>query len=62
MTWSRHKVFGAVSHPITEPGRDRGWGNSLTSRNACGAQPDCLVDAYTSRMMLLKTIKDDLGL
>jgi uncharacterized protein len=34
----------------------------LKSRSACGAQPDCLVDAYTSRMMLLKTIKDDLGL
>jgi uncharacterized protein len=34
----------------------------LTSRNACGTQPNCLVDAYTSRMMLLKNIKDDLGL
>jgi uncharacterized protein len=34
----------------------------LKNRNACGAQPDCLVDAYTSRMMLLKNIKDDLGL
>lgn len=34
----------------------------LKNRNACGTQPDCLVDAYTSRMMMLKTIKDDLGL
>lgn len=37
-------------------------GAFLKSRNACGSQPDCLVDAYTARMMLLKNIKDDLGL
>lgn len=31
-------------------------------RNACGANVDCLVDAYTSQMMFLKNIKSNLGL
>lgn len=28
----------------------------LATRNACGANVDCLVDAYTSQMMYLKNI------
>jgi uncharacterized protein len=37
-------------------------GKFLTTRNACGADIDCLVDAYTSQMMYLKNVKSDLGL
>ncbi len=37
-------------------------GRFLTTRNTCGADIDCLVDAYTSQMMYLKNIKSDLGL
>ncbi len=34
----------------------------VQTRNACGADVNCLVDAYTSQMMYLKNIKGDLGL
>lgn len=34
----------------------------VQTRNACGANVNCLVDAYTSQMMFLKNIKSDLGL
>lgn len=34
----------------------------VQTRNACGANLDCLVDAYTSQMMFLKNIKSNLGL
>jgi uncharacterized protein len=34
----------------------------VQARNACGANLDCLVDAYTSQMMFLKNIKSNLGL
>lgn len=37
-------------------------GTFLTTRNACGANIDCLVDAYTSQIMYLKNVKSDLGL
>ena len=32
------------------------------SRNACGANIDCLVSAYTTEMMFLKNVKSNLGL
>src|SRR5262249_46368159 len=32
------------------------------TRNACGRNVNCLVDAYTSQMMYLKNVKSDLGL
>ena len=34
----------------------------LQSRNACGANVDCLVSAYTDQMMYLKNVKSNLGL
>jgi uncharacterized protein len=34
----------------------------LASRNACGANIDCLVSAYTTEMMFLKNVKSNLGL
>jgi uncharacterized protein len=34
----------------------------VTTRNACGANVDCLVNAYTTQMMFLKNIKSNLGL
>ena len=34
----------------------------VAQRNACGADVDCLVDAYTSQMMFLKNVKSNLGL
>ena len=34
----------------------------VATRNACGANVDCLVDAYTSQIMYLKNVKGDLGL
>ncbi len=37
-------------------------GTFLATRNACGANDDCLVDAYTSQIMYLKNVKSDLGL
>ncbi len=37
-------------------------GKFLAGRNACGANIDCLVDAYTSQMMFLRNIRSDLGL
>jgi uncharacterized protein len=33
----------------------------LDTRNACGANVDCLVDAYTSQMMFLKNVKSEIG-
>lgn len=33
----------------------------LQARNACGADLNCLVDAYTSQMMFLKTVRSNLG-
>lgn len=37
-------------------------GAFVARRNACGADIDCLVQAYTDQMMFLKNIKGDLGL
>lgn len=37
-------------------------GSFIERRNACGADIDCLVSAYTDQMMYLRTVKDDLGL
>ncbi|WP_296713690.1 hypothetical protein [Rhodoblastus sp.] len=34
----------------------------MARRNACGANVDCLVDAYTAQMMFLKNVKSNLGL
>jgi uncharacterized protein len=34
----------------------------IEQRNACGANVDCLVDAYTSQIMFLKNVKGNLGL
>ncbi len=34
----------------------------IEQRNACGANIDCLVDAYTSQIMFLKNEKSNLGL
>ena len=34
----------------------------IAQRNACGADVNCLVDAYTSQMMYLKNEKSNLGL
>jgi uncharacterized protein len=34
----------------------------LADRNACGANIDCLVSAYTTEMMFLKNVKSNLGL
>ncbi|TDR94741.1 lysozyme inhibitor LprI family protein [Enterovirga rhinocerotis] len=34
----------------------------LQTRNACGTDIDCLVDAYTSQMMFLRNEKSNLGL
>jgi uncharacterized protein len=34
----------------------------VATRNSCGANVDCLVDAYTTQMMFLKSIKSNLGL
>jgi|SRR5579871_1176843 len=34
----------------------------LARRNACGANIDCLVSAYTDQMMFLKNVKSNLGL
>jgi uncharacterized protein len=35
---------------------------SLASRDACGANIDCLVSAYTTEVMFLKNVKSNLGL
>jgi len=37
-------------------------GKFIATRNACGANVDCLVDAYTTQMMFLKNVKSNLGL
>lgn len=37
-------------------------GQFLERRNACGANVDCLVSAYTDQMMFLKNEKSNLGL
>jgi uncharacterized protein len=37
-------------------------GEFLAERDACGTDVACLVDAYTARMMYLKSVKGDLGL
>ena len=37
-------------------------GKFLATRNACGADIDCLVDAYTDQIMFLKNEKSTLGL
>jgi uncharacterized protein len=37
-------------------------GKFIARRNACEADIDCLVSAYTDQIMLLKNIKGDLGL
>lgn len=37
-------------------------GKFLTTRNACGADINCLIDAYTDQMMYLKNEKSNLGL
>lgn len=37
-------------------------GSFIEKRNACGANVNCLVDAYTDQMMFLKNIKGNLGL
>lgn len=34
----------------------------VARRNACGANTDCLVDAYTDQMMFLRNEKSNLGL
>ena len=34
----------------------------MARRNACGANTDCLVDAYTDQMMFLRNEKSNLGL
>jgi len=34
----------------------------IETRNACGANVNCLVDAYTSQIMFLKNVKSNLGL
>ena len=34
----------------------------VAARNACGTDVGCLIDAYTSQIMYLKTIKGNLGL
>jgi uncharacterized protein len=34
----------------------------VARRNACGANVDCLVDAYTTQMMFLRNVKSNLGL
>jgi uncharacterized protein len=34
----------------------------LRRRNACGANVNCLVSAYTDQMMYLKNVKSNLGL
>jgi uncharacterized protein len=34
----------------------------LARRNACGADIECLVSAYTDEMMFLKNVKSNLGL
>ncbi len=34
----------------------------IQRRNACGADVDCLVSAYTDQIMYLKNVKGDLGL
>jgi uncharacterized protein len=34
----------------------------VATRNSCGANVDCLVDAYTAQMMFLKNVKSNLGL
>jgi uncharacterized protein len=34
----------------------------IQKRNACGADVDCLVSAYTDQIMYLKNVKGDLGL
>jgi len=37
-------------------------GKFLTTRNACGADINCLVSAYTDQIMFLKNEKSNLGL
>lgn len=37
-------------------------GRFLARRNACAARIDCLVDAYTDQMMILRNEKSNLGL
>lgn len=34
----------------------------VARRNACGANLDCIVDAYTTQMMFLRNVKSNLGL
>jgi uncharacterized protein len=33
----------------------------LQTRNACGADLNCLVDAYTTQMMYLKNVRSEIG-
>jgi uncharacterized protein len=51
---------GAPAATITQVKSSQG--TFIQRRNACGADLDCLVSAYTDQIMYLKNVKGDLGL
>lgn len=51
---------GAAQATISEVQASQG--KFIAARDACDTDVDCLVDAYTSQMLYLKKIKDNLGL
>ena len=55
-------IVGSGAPAATVAQVKRSQGEFLTTRNACGANVDCLVSAYTDQIMYLKNIKSNLGL
>lgn len=55
-------IIGSGTKPATLKEVKASQRSFVEKRNACGADINCLVDAYTSQMMYLKNIKSNLGL
>jgi uncharacterized protein len=54
-------IVGSSAPPATVAQVKEAQTKFLKSRNACGPNINCLVDAYTSQMMFLRSVKDNLG-
>jgi len=48
--------------PVSTLAKVKGYQRQfLDTRNACGSNVNCLVDAYTSQMMYLKNVRSEIG-
>ena len=56
------EIIGSHPPPATLEQVKRSEVQFLDQRNACGADFNCIVSAYTSQIMYLKQIKEQLGL